>query len=316
MEILQLTDAQTGSTVRIAAHLGFNCFEFQARMANGIVDVLWSMPDFESGGSRPSRSGIPILFPFPNRIRHGRFAWQGRHFELPTWHGHAIHGFCLDRAWRVIQDGSDFATGEFQLSVDAPDRLPLWPGDFRLRVRYELRNNVLRCDVHITNPGDTDLPWGFGTHPYFKVPLAVGSAPRHCLVQASTSRQWELDGVMPTGRVIPVQPGKDLREGEYFDQLFLDDVYTGLTPRGNVDECLVMDEKAGLEVVQRFDARAFRELVVFTHPNRTSICLEPYTCVTDAINLQPQGIDAGLQVLPPGAEFRTWIEIQPQPVLA
>ena len=26
---------------------------------------------------------------------------------------------------------------------------------------------------------------------------------------------------------------------------------------------------------------------------RAAVCLEPYTCVTDAINLQPRGVDAG-----------------------
>jgi len=32
--------------------------------------------------------------------------------------------------------------------------------------------------------------------------------------------------------------------------------------------------------------------------------IEPYTCITDAINRQPQGIDAGLQVIAPGEEWR------------
>jgi hypothetical protein len=31
--------------------------------------------------------------------------------------------------------------------------------------------------------------------------------------------------------------------------------------------------------------------------------------VTDAIHLQENGIDGGWQVLPAGAEFRTWFEI-------
>ena len=29
-------------------------------------------------------------------------------------------------------------------------------------------------------------------------------------------------------------------------------------------------------------------------PHREAICLEPYTCTTDAINLQQQGVNAGL----------------------
>ena len=44
--------------------------------------------------------------------------------------------------------------------------------------------------------------------------------------------------------------------------------------------------------------RNFRELVVYTPAQpRGVISLEPYTQTTDAINLQPKGIDAGLRVL-------------------
>ena len=35
-------------------------------------------------------------------------------------------------------------------------------------------------------------------------------------------------------------------------------------------------------------------------PHRKAVCLEPYTCVTDAANLQARGIDAGWRELPAG----------------
>jgi aldose 1-epimerase len=69
-----------------------------------------------------------------------------------------------------------------------------------------------------------------------------------------------------------------------------------------------MDPSAGLEVRQTFD-KAFRELVVYTPPHGRSVCLEPYTCTTDAIHLVEQGVDGGWRVLAPGAEFRTWFQI-------
>ena len=46
-----------------------------------------------------------------------------------------------------------------------------------------------------------------------------------------------------------------------------------------------------------------RELVVFTPKHRQAVCLEPYTCTTDAINLQQHGVDAGWLVLPPGQRW-------------
>lgn len=321
MEPIELGDSQTGSTARIAPALGFNLYEFRAGLGERLVDVIASHPDFAAGGQRPSGNGIPILFPFPNRIRHGRFRWQDREFELPaaaSAHdpmGNAIHGFCLDRPWRVVDVGEGYVVGKFQLSVDAPDRLPLWPADFRIEVRYQLAGASLRCDVRIVNPDTVPLPWGLGTHPYFRVPLAPENPTDSCLIEAPAAEEWQLIDCLPTGERTAVSPEKDLRGGARFDRLTLDDVFTGLPPTGDPWDCLVMDERAGLQVVQRADGM-FRELVVFTPPKRHAICLEPYTCVTDAINLQQSGIDAGLQVLQPQQEVRTWIEIHVGPVIA
>jgi aldose 1-epimerase len=37
--------------------------------------------------------------------------------------------------------------------------------------------------------------------------------------------------------------------------------------------------------------------------------VEPYTCVTDAINLEQQGVDAGLLVLQPGQSWSGVVEL-------
>jgi len=91
--------------------------------------------------------------------------------------------------------------------------------------------------------------------------------------------------------------------------LQLDDVLSGLPEETEQYECLIMDEAAGLVVTQDYDS-LFSELVVFTPENRKSVCLEPYTCVTNAINLTKQDAETGLRVLPPGSEMKTWIEIR------
>ena len=111
MEVLVLTDTRMGSTARILPELGFNCFEFRTNVAGQLIDVIDASPQFASGNDRPSGHGIPLLFPFPNRIRGGRYAWNGRDYEIPLsaashdGAGNAIHGFCLDRPWRVTCAG-------------------------------------------------------------------------------------------------------------------------------------------------------------------------------------------------------------------
>jgi aldose 1-epimerase len=319
MDVIALSDSRGGSTAKIAPALGFNCFDFQARVGDEAVSVIDASPQFARGGEKPSGHGIPILFPFPNRIRDGRFKWNGKDYAIDashaSFHGaNAIHGFCLDRPWRVTSQEPNSVVGSFQLSRDAPDRAAYWPADFRIEVRYSLRGRALRADIVIVNPSSDPLPWGFGTHPYFKLPLGAKSLASRCLIEAPASQEWELVDCLPTGRRVPISEPKDMRDGAYFDLLKLDDVLTGLGD-GPTVECALIDEPAGLQVTQRFPAE-FRELVVYTPPNRDAVCLEPYTCVTDAVNLAPRGVDTGWRVLDAGAEFRTWIEISAEEVIA
>jgi aldose 1-epimerase len=321
MQSILLKDPSSRSTAKIAAHLGFNCHQFHAHFGGKTVDVIDAAPDFEAGKQRPSGHGIPILFPFPNRIRAGKFSWKGREYHLPESKvgydgaGNVIHGFAIDRPWRVIEQEESYAVGEFRLSIDAPERLDLWPADYIIRIRYEVAGRALRADIEIENPSDAPLPWGFGTHPYFKLPLGADSGAGQCLIEAPASEEWDLVNCLPTGKRRAVRPDRDLREGAYFCDLKLDDVFTGLAPAEHHLECYILDGKAGLQISQRCDP-IFRELVIYTPPNRDAICLEPYTSLTDAINLEQQGIDAGLRVLEPGGKFKTWIEIEAGPIVA
>jgi aldose 1-epimerase len=316
MHTVSLQDSRTGSFAVVVPQHGFNCVQFVADVNGHRMDIIDTQPDFIATGNKPSWSGIPILFPFPNRIRGGRFRWAGRDFQLPLTpgHPHSLHGFCLDRAWRVIDQQSDAVTGQFHLSVDAPDRRELWPADFVIEVCYRLSGPVLSMDVQISNPSDVVLPWGLGTHPYFKLPPGPSGDFAACLVQVPARAAWTLVECLPTGERRPVDQRTNLQAPTSIAGRKLDDVLTGLTAPGGEITTRIIDPQAGLQVVQLFPG-AFRELVVFTPPWTHAVCLEPYTCVTDAVNLQSAGIDAGLRTLDPGESFRTAITIRAEPLL-
>lgn len=315
---IHLTDSDTGARASIAPDLGFNCFAFTAVIHGQPVEVIDSPQDILNGNARPSSFGIPLLFPFPNRIRAGRFDWDGQQYEIPLASDkpNAIHGFCLDRPWRVIEKTKDTVTGQFQLSVDAPDRLACWPADFILDVRYRVTENRLECQFRVTNPDLRPLPWGLGTHAYFKLPFGKGSSPRDCILNVPVTEEWELDNYLPTGRRLPVENNAPLRKGARFGEVQLDNVYTGWQSDGGTVRTSIMDERAGIELTQVCDATFFREMVAYTPPDRNAVCLEPYSCVTDAINLQSQDVNTGLNVLAPGGVAQTWSALQVSPILA
>ena len=68
--------------------------------------------------------------------------------------------------------------------------------------------------------------------------------------------------------------------------------------------------RSGAATLRLRASPAFREVVVFTPPHRQAFCIEPYTCTTDAINLQARGVDAGLLTLPPGGRWTAVFEMR------
>jgi aldose 1-epimerase len=316
MSIVEISDVSTGSRAVIAVNAGFNCFSYVARKGDEELNVITAEDGFEDGTKRPSHNGVPILFPFPNRIRSGRFSWDGKEYELPEslvsydGSGNAIHGFCLDRPWRVADQSESSVTGVFRLSVDAEERAHLWPSDAELRVQYEVRGTTLHCRFTVLNPDTKPLPWGLGTHSYFRLPLSDSSNPDECTVFAPVEKSRELIDCLPTGKTGAISLGMDLATSPKYGTLKLDNAFSGMkTCENSQVETFVADPASGRKVIQRFSAD-FQELVAFTPPWTSAVCLEPYTCTTDAINLQQQGIEAGLRILEPNETWTGIIDIE------
>lgn len=309
MEILVLTDGR--ATAKILPGFGFNCFSYEVERKGTRTDLLWADPDFGSGNASASGSGIPILFPFPGRIEGTVLHYQGEDFLLEAGDGagNAIHGFVLDRPWRVIEANATRAVGQFQASVDDERLLRCWPNDFCITVTYELCDGALVSDFKIDNPGDRPLPFGLGTHAYFRVPVSRGGAADQCVVTVPATRAWQLIDLRATGQINDVEGPNDLTRGKPFRDCQLDDVLTGLEFADGNCATTIRDPASGETLVQTFDD-AFRHCVVYTPPHREAICMEPYTCVPDTLRLEQEGAETGIRRLEPGHTFRAHVELR------
>jgi aldose 1-epimerase len=272
---------------------------------DGRREMLWADADFDKGDKRPSGSGIPLLFPFPGRIRGTTFEFDGRNYELEPGDafGNAIHGFVCTRPWRVIEQNEARIVGEFQASMDDSTILKRWPADFRIQVTYEVRGRELISNIRYENTGDGPLPCGFATHAYFRLPLSERGHASDTVVSIPVDELWELENMIPTGRKLPVPFNQQLADGLALSDHKFDTCFTGVrTDSDNLVRTRLIDPATGRVVTQTFD-RSFTQCVVYTPPHREAICMEPYTCVPDAARLAAEGHDTGLQILQPG-EFR------------
>ena len=320
--VYELLDREAGSSARVAPAVGNNLFSLRAPIGGreGGREGGRAMEAFlraeQQGRGFPF--GNPILFPYPGRVRGGRFSFGGRDYQLDVvpQMGNAIHGLVLRRPWKVEESGATDEGARVVASLDSADHSEItrqWPFPFRISIGFTLSGDTVLLEAEATNVGAGPLPMGFGIHPWFRLPLAEAGSRERCLVRVPARRLWEVEpSILPTGRIVDPPAERDFHEIRPIGQTTLDDTYTDVVLENGESECLYRDPAAGAEVSVRADG-AFREMIAYAPPHLPAICLEPYTCVPDALNLQPKGLDAGLMVLAAGASWRgkIWISLRP-----
>lgn len=303
-----LTD--TADTVRaeVWPGFGFNCLRWQIRQPEGAWgNVLFTAPDWEANPV-PTRSGHPILFPFPNRLAHGRFTFEGKDYQLPLNEStgtHAIHGFTPRTRWRVVGAGGEkghaFVSGQLQLSKDLPGTT--WSGDFIITMTYELHSSALVVECLVENAASGPLPFGLGYHPYFAIPDVPDATADEMTLHAPTGELWESTGGIPTGRRLPVPAELDFKATRPIGGTHLDTLYATGTTLPTVSRLSHPRSGGTLYISAPAD---FRELVLFTPPHRKAVAIEPYTCASNAANLP----DGGWRVLPVGGQWAAGVRYE------
>jgi aldose 1-epimerase len=305
-----LANAELGVRAEVWPKFGLNLLRWS--VAAG--DVLYCDPAWDSNPVA-TRSGHPILFPFPNRMEHGKFSHAGVEYQLPlneTSGKHAIHGFTPKRAWRVLGTGTEkdhaYLTGQFQLSVDAPEVLACWPGDMALTLTYRLFESALEVTGFVENLAKHPVPFGLGYHPYFTIPGFTDSADE-LLVQAKAKQLWPLVSGIPTGERTSIPPEVDFNTERAVGAVELDTLYTGLPPGPSqrLRDFATLSHGAHKLTVKA--SAEFRELLLFTPPHRKAVAIEPYTCANNGMNLP----NAGWLTLPAGGTHASTVRYELSP---
>lgn len=107
-------------------------------------------------------SRAPLLFPICGRFFEAKYTYDGKTYEMGT------HGF-LRRSGLTLEKQSDT---ELVFSLAANEETKeQYPFDFSLTLTYTLSKNELKTIVSVKNTDQKTLPFAFGGHPGFNVPL-------------------------------------------------------------------------------------------------------------------------------------------------
>lgn len=304
MNELEISADGMSVVAKISPENGFNLFSL---VVEG-VELLWTAPEFLSGNASASGSGIPILFPFPGRLTGQEYHYRGQVYQIDSndGAGNAIHGFVLNRAWRVVEHTKDRVVGEFQPSIDDASVLGQWPADFIIRCTYEAQSDGVSAKYVIENPDDNDLPCGLGTHAYFRVPLGQGIA-EESIVTCPVSERWTLENLLATGHVEGLDSSEPLAQGIRFADITMDDVFSGITFADGRATATITNPSTGKAMVYTWD-EACELCVIYTPPHREAICMEPYTLVPGGLAFTTG--EHGLIELKSGESFSHSMEIK------
>jgi aldose 1-epimerase len=113
------------------------------------------------------------MLPWAGRIRHGKFDFQNRQYQLPNNLGaHAIHGIGFALPWRVELQQPHAV--ELSLSLPNDER---WPFGGSAHQRIEIDNDALLLQLSVT-AGEPAMPKPvIGWHPWFRKPTHLDFAP-------------------------------------------------------------------------------------------------------------------------------------------
>jgi galactose mutarotase-like enzyme len=129
--------------------------------------------------------GQPLL-PWPNRVRDGRYCWDGVEHQLALTEpatDNALHGLVRWTNWTATRKTSTSVTMQHVLRPQ-----PGYPFALELTITYNLGSEGLTVTTRARNVGSGSAPYAGGQHPYLATSRQVDDCHLHSRTPATCRR--------------------------------------------------------------------------------------------------------------------------------
>jgi aldose 1-epimerase len=246
---------------------------------------------------RGKTMGIPLLYPWANRLAGFEYEVAGRKVTVPhdparislDDNGLPIHGVIGGRqAWELTRPpgpGGQSLAARLNWDDSRPELFEVFP--FRHELRYEARLAAGRLEIEVTvhATGPDAVPVAFGFHPYLSLP---GALREHWLIELAAMRHLTLDA-----NQIPVG-SEQLLEAQRFElaERQFDDGFDSVAQPAGFSVAAA-GRRIGLDFLEGYPCAQ-----VFAPRERQFICFEPMTAPANALRS-----GTGLRLLAPGERY-------------
>jgi galactose mutarotase-like enzyme len=240
-----------------------------------------------------STMGIPLLYPWANRVAEERFPVAGRQVVLDS--GPVAVSRAAASGWRVSRHESTDDGGVLAATFNFAGRqelMAMFPFPHEVAFQARLRGTTLTITTTVHALGDAPVPISFGYHPYLRLP---GVDRSEWEVEIPVCERFELDQrMLPTGELRPIEV-----DGGPLGSRTFDDGY--LAPRDGAPFVLA----GGGRRIELSVGSGFRFAQVYAPADDDVVAYEPMTAPTNA--LVAGGPD--LTLLEPGGRYEAIFSI-------
>lgn len=248
---------------------------------------------------RGKTMGIPLLYPWANRLAGFDYTVAGRTVAVPhdtarvalENHGLPIHGVIGGLlGWELADAPTPGAQSSLAARLDwsesRPELFEVFPFRHEIHFQARLGGGRLEIEVGVEACGGDPVPVAFGFHPYLVLP---GAPCEGWLVELPAMRRLELDE-----HQIPIGPERTL-PGQSFELAAheFDDGFDAVAEPARFT-ATAAGRRIALELLEGYPCAQ-----VFAPPASQFICFEPMTAPANALRSGD-----GLRVLAPGESHR------------
>ncbi len=231
-----------------------------------------------------------LLVPWSNRIRDGRFSFNGETIQLKARaDGTAMHGVVRNLPWVIESQDAE----HIQLSFDSRHHDHLnFPFAFQSIATFRLEAAKFVMELSLRNTDSRPFPAGIGHHPYF-VRTINGDEVQ---LEVPCDRMFDLKDKMAYAEPIPVNEHLDFRQAKPLGSTEIDNLLTGTDHHCPIR---LIYPQNGFVLDMLSDA-IFKHVIVYAPEGMPFYAVEPVTNANDGFNLYANGIEgSGVFILQP-----------------